>query len=407
MDDMILGCDVFIVGAGPAGLSVAATLPDDLATVIVHQDREIGLPVRSSGACWVQDVERLGIPEGMYRRMRTNEVISDKEHALLGLGDEIPVILDTPKLYQWLARQSDHKNRQLLLATKFLTTRLRADGLYESTIRTRGGAEQRVVSRYIVDGSGWHFAVLDSLGLVAKPERLAVGTEYEYPMGRNADDRVIAFVGSKVPAGYGWAFGTAHGTMRIGVGVIQPDTDASPRALLDAVVADRAYLARMGLVLEGPPLVVHSGILPSVAYDDRLVFGRAIRVGDSANFATPTLGEGIRVCIEFGRLLGEKLGEAASTGQDAPLREYERACRRRLKRDYKWGFLVNTRAARYTPAQWNAAVRRMGQAGPDALIATFRGEFPRAKIARMVLNFLRLYLRSRLRRVRTRLGWVR
>ncbi|MCC5966337.1 MAG: hypothetical protein JJU24_09375 [Natronohydrobacter sp.] len=48
------------------------------------------------------------------------------------------------------------------------------------------------MSRYIVDGSGWHFAVLDALGLVAKPERLAVGTEYEYLMGTNADDRVIA-----------------------------------------------------------------------------------------------------------------------------------------------------------------------------------------------------------------------
>lgn len=405
MDETVLSCDVLIVGAGPAGLAVASTLPDDLHAIIVHQDRDIGLPVRTSGACWMQDVTRLGLPEHLYKRMRTNEVFADKEQALVDLGDETPVILDTPKLYQWLAQQSDHKRRDLLLATKFVTTRMRADGLYESTIRARGGAPQQVVSRYIVDGSGWHFAVLTALGLAEKPERLAVGTEYEYPLGQNADDRVIAFVGRKVPAGYGWAFGTAHGTMRIGVGVIQPDTDASPRALLDTVVADRAYLARMGLELEGPPLVVHSGILPSVAYDDRLVFGRVIRVGDSANFATPTIGEGIRVCIEFGRMLGEALGEAARTGRDRPLKAYERACRRRLKRDYKWGFVVNTRAARYTPKHWNEAVRRMALAGPDALVATFRGEFPRRKIARMMLTFLRLYLRSRARRLRARLGW--
>ncbi|MCC5966336.1 MAG: hypothetical protein JJU24_09370 [Natronohydrobacter sp.] len=99
MDDTILSCDVFIVGAGPVGLSVAAALPDDLATVIVHQDREIGLPVRTSGACWMQDVARLGIPDGLFKPMRRNEVFSDKEQALLELGDEIPVILDTPKLY--------------------------------------------------------------------------------------------------------------------------------------------------------------------------------------------------------------------------------------------------------------------------------------------------------------------
>ena len=36
MDDKTLSCDVLIVGGGPAGLSVASTLPDDVKTVIVH-----------------------------------------------------------------------------------------------------------------------------------------------------------------------------------------------------------------------------------------------------------------------------------------------------------------------------------------------------------------------------------
>lgn len=59
MDQSFLTCDVLIVGAGPAGLSVAAALPDDIPTVIVHQDREIGLPIRTSGGCWMKDVTRL------------------------------------------------------------------------------------------------------------------------------------------------------------------------------------------------------------------------------------------------------------------------------------------------------------------------------------------------------------
>ena len=402
MDDKTLVCDVFIVGGGPAGLSVAATLPDNVSCVIVHQDREIGLPVRTSGASWLQDAERLGIPEHLFKRIGTSEVFSDKEQAVIAMGDEVPVILDTPRLYQWLARQSDHKDRSLLLATKFVSITRRDDGRYESRIRGRNTHWERVIATYVIDASGWHFAVLEALGLASKPERLAVGTEYEYPIGQNDTNRVIAFFGTKAPAGYGWAFPTAQDTLRIGVGIIQPDTDKSPRDLLDAVIADGRFLKRMGLTLEGTP-IVHSGILPSVAYDDRLVFGNVIRVGDSANFATPTLGEGIRVCIEFGRLLGTRLGEAVRTGRPAPLKAYERACRRKLKRDYHWGFIVNQRAAKYTPEHWNAAVRRMGMVGPDAIIATFRGEFPPAKIARMVLTFSRLYLRARWRWIRSRL----
>jgi len=403
MDNQTLTCDVLIVGGGPAGLSVASTLPDDVKTVIVHQDREIGLPVRTSGGCWMEDIERLGIPDEMYNRLNTNEAFADEAHTFIPMGDAVPVILDTPKVYKWLAEQSDHKDRTLLLETKFLSTRLRDDGLYESEIRARDDAYDRVVSKYIVDGSGWHFAVLDSLGLAPKPERLAVGTEYEYPLGDNQPDRGIIFLGEKVPAGYGWAFGTSRGTLRIGVGVIQPDTNESPRKLLDSVIKDKPYLDRLGLKLEGEP-VVHSGILPSVAYDDRLVFGNVIRVGDSANFATPTAGEGIRVCIELGRLLGEQLGKAVKTGRHAPLKSYERHCRRKLKRDYKWGFLVNNRAAKYTPDNWNASVRRMSKLGPDAVVATLRGEFPLIKVAKISWSVFRTLIRSRLRRLKSRLG---
>ncbi len=399
MDDNTLVCDVLIVGGGPAGLSVASTLPDDIKTVIVHQDQEIGLPVRTSGGCWMQDVDRLGIPDGMYQRVQTTEAFSDNEHATLAFGDVVPVILDTPSLYQWIAQQSDHKDRTLLLGTKFLSARQRDDGLYESKIRARDKAFDRVISKYIVDASGWHFAVLNALGLVSKPQRLGVGTEYEYPLGDNAPDRALIFVGKKVLSGYGWVFPTVLGTLRVGVGVIQPDTDKSPRELLDAVVKDKAYTDRLGLKLEGEP-IVHSGILPSVAYDDRLVFGKVIRVGDSANFATPTLGEGIRICMDLGRLLGEQLGLAVKTGRDRPLKTYERRCRRKLKRDYKWGFHVNMRAAKYTHEDWNASVRRMRHLGPDALVATFRGEFPPLKIARIFLSVIRPYLRSRLRRIR-------
>lgn len=137
----------------------------------------------------------------------------------------------------------------------------------------------------------------------------------EYPLDPNSPDRGLILFGSKLPAGYGSIFATAQGTLRIGVGVIQPDTDKSPRDLLDTVVTDTAYVARLGLRLEGDP-IVHSGILPSIAYEKRFVFGRVIRVGDGANFATPTAGEGIRICIDLGYELGDQLGKAVKTGSD-------------------------------------------------------------------------------------------
>lgn len=390
-------CDVLIVGGGPAGLSVAAALPDAVSTIIVHQDREIGRPVRTSGGSWLRDVQRLGIPPEMYQVVRHAEAFSDKVHSDIPLGDQTVVILNITRLFRWLAAKSDHKSRTLLTATKFLTTREGTDGRFVSDIRGRDGTVRQIVSRYLVDGSGWHSAVLTSLGLGEKPTRLGVGSEYEYPIGSNPPDRAVVFVGTKVPSGYGWVFPTPDGTIRVGVGVIQPDSDANPRKLLDAVVGNPELLAHYGLDLSGTP-EVHSGILPSVAYDRQLVFGNVIRVGDSANFATPTLGEGIRQCIELGQVAGAALGHAVTTGRRGKLRAYERRARRQFARDYKWGFLVNTRIARFTPEQWDRAVRRIGVAGPEAAVAVLRSEYPLAKIMRMSWHGARLWMRRKLRR---------
>lgn len=387
MNAKTLECDVLIVGGGPAGLSVAAALPDHVSSIVVHQDAEIGKPVRTSGGCWLKDAKRLGIPSEFYQIISTLDVFSDNQSAHFSIEQDKMVVLDITGLYQWLAKKSDHKNRQLFLATKFLSTEQTDDGQYLSTLRSRETAGMTIKSQFIVDGSGVHNAVLNSLDLLDKPDRKGVGIEYEYPIGTYPKDRAILFVGSSVLSGYGWVFPTADDMLRVGVGVIHPDTNTSPKVLMEQFLASDD-IARFGLELTGD-YHVNAGTIPSIPYDSKLIFGNILRTGDAANFATPTVGEGIRICIDFGDDLGRALGETLASGNRKPLIDHEKRCAKALKRNYQFGFLANQRFSRYTIEDWDKSIRRLSRLSEHELVQLIRSEFSPFMLLKAVYKQLR------------------
>lgn len=373
MSDKVLQCDVLIVGGGPAGLSVASSLDDGFSSIVVHQDAEIGKPVRTSGGSWVKDLEELGIPPKYYNVINHMDLYSDNHHAELKVSSDIGAILDITGLYKYLASLSDEKNRKLLLGSKFVTTKKGSDGRYVSTVRNRKSGEIKIKSSYIVDASGWPCSVLVDQGLGKKPEKLGLGTEYEYDLGDNDPKRTVLFVGSAAPTGYGWAFPTGDNKIRIGIGVLSGTADKSPKELLDAFIASDE-LAKYNISVDKANHVM-GGIIPMIAYDKALVFDKIIRVGDSANFATPTVLEGIRVCIKYGRVLGEALSQTLASNDQKYLRKYETTCNKALSRDYKIGFLVSNRTRGYSPKDWDKSVRRAKRLSEKDFIGFLRNEF--------------------------------
>ncbi len=384
----VLETEVLIVGGGPAGLSASSELRG-VPSILVHQDREIGKPVRTSGGSWLADVERLGIPEDLYQRINRMDVFSDTRELQVDITDAPAVVLDITRLYLWLASKA---TSEIFCATKFLRTE-KVEGGYLSTLRTTGQGEWQVKSRQIVDASGWHCIVLESLGLNTKPARDAVGIEYEYPVENIDMNRAILFFGSFALAGYGWAFPTNYGTLRLGVGVIRPVSDASPKDMMNKLLAS-GELQRMGLP-HPDGQHVNAGTIPSVAYEKQLVYGDIIRVGDSANMATPTLGEGLRICIEQGRLLGTAL----SARTPAALSKWEAGANRSLALNYKIGFWVNQAAAQYTTQNWERSLDRMAKLPGPELMAYFRNDFSTGMIIRRVSLLLWRKLKDRLARV--------
>jgi digeranylgeranylglycerophospholipid reductase len=376
-----LECDVLIVGGGPAGLSVASHLGTAFSSIVVHQDAQIGKPVRTSGGTWLRDMQQLGIPANMYRVIDQLDFFSDNAEARFRVEKDKMAVMDVTAVYCHLAEQAQEKKCQILLGAKFLNCRITAQGQTVSTVRSRQLGTVEITAKRIVDASGWHCAVLADLGLTQKPARTGVGIEYEFPIKNFAPNRAVLFVGSTAQTGYGWIFPTPYSTLRLGIGVINPDTDLTPKQVMDAFIT-AGHAARFGIEIPDE-YDVNAGIIPSVPYDAKLVFGPIVRTGDAANFATPTVGEGIRIVIEFGRILGTEL-TACLNGDQSALKRYERAAHNRFRTDYHFGLMMNKRIAKYTPDRWDKSVRRLSRLSEAEMTALVRSEFRLRTIARTI-----------------------
>lgn len=383
-----LNCDVLIVGGGPAGLSVASHLAPGISSIVVHQDAEIGKPVRTSGGSFLRDVQALGIPPHLYQVIDQLDFYADSEQASFRIENDKMVVLEITGLYRYLADLSNDLDCRILLGTKFLSTKKQYDGQYLSQIRSRQKGTLTVRSKFIVEASGWHCAVLESLKLGGKPARTGVGIEYEFPRKGFDQNRAVLFVGSTALTGYGWIFPTANNRLRLGIGVINPDTDLTPRQVMDRFIKE-GHAARYGVEIP-PDYEVNAGIIPSVPFDPKLVYGTVIRTGDAANFASPTVGEGIRMAIEQGRHLGADIS-AFISGDITALQRYERRAIKTYARDYKYGYLMNQRIAQYAPERWDKAVNRLARLSEREVTQMLRSNFS----ARLILRTIFLTVRAK------------
>src|SRR5205807_7196578 len=134
-------------------------------------------------------------------------------------------------------------------------------------------------------------------------------------------DTCWLIVGTDVaPAGYGWAFPYRDGRVRLGVGVMRPDSGADPRDLLERV---RTLPALAGALRGSQTIELHAGLIPVEPLRTAVVRDGVIMVGDSASHASTLVGEGIRYAIGAGEAAGQALGEAVRRGDEAPLRSFE------------------------------------------------------------------------------------
>jgi digeranylgeranylglycerophospholipid reductase len=369
-------CDAIIAGAGPAGLSAAEVLASNgRAVTILEQNHEIGSPIRTSGGSFVEEMEALGIPARLYHPIARVRFLSPNNSASFDYPVARFCILDVRGAFQYLAERAVAAGARIRLGVRAVAPIMEAG--FVRGIRTN---DESLRCDVVVDATGYRSVLLKQSGLDPGFRRFGVGSEYDmFAPHCDQSDAVLMVGGAVAPSGYAWVFPWGRGRVRVGVGVVHPDSTVNPDAYLDRLVTEAH---RFGVNLKGAqPVEHHTGLIPSEQFIERFAGDGILGVGDAVGNASSLLGEGIRWAIHAGRMAGEVAARALREGDvsRAALEPFERQWRKRFGADLRLAHKINMRISGWSDEKWDQRTGLLKLLSPDqfaeALKTNLRGRW--------------------------------
>jgi len=340
--------DVIVVGAGPAGSTVAAAVAKSgFSTLVVERRRVVGLPVQcgellptpremadlfpnSPRAQRLADVPS----DVIVNRTRTMRLVSPK-----GRAYDFPLeasILDRTKFDQHLATRAQDYGAELLLATR--ATRRDPD----NTVRLRGPAGMSEVRGTVVVGADGPLSLISrSIGNVYQRPDFQLSQAQSVTLTNIEIDSTIAemYFGSSVaPGGYAWVIPRGPDEANIGMG-FRPAFAEPSCGLRDHL---RAFAYSHPLVAprtrSGRPVRRVAATIPVSGPVRRTWADNVVLVGDAAGHVMASNGGGIPTAMVGGEIAAESIVAFLENG--VPLSSYENGWRREMGRELESALAV-------------------------------------------------------------------
>jgi digeranylgeranylglycerophospholipid reductase len=361
--------DAIVAGGGPAGLAAGAALAlRGCSTLVLEQNHEIGSPIRTSGGSFIDELEELAIPAHLYHPISRVRFVSPGNAAVYDYASPRMCVMDVRGVFQFLAGRAVEAGATVRVGTKAEAPVLQDDCVVG--VRTR---HEVLRARVVIDATGYRSVLLKQAGLDPGIRRFGVGAEYDMYAPHCDEREAVLLVGSDLaPAGYAWVFPWGRHRVRVGVGIIHPDSEAQPDAYLEALVAGAGHY---GVNLRGAqPLEHHSGLIPSECFAPQFAGNGILGVGDAAGQASSLLGEGIRWAIHAGRMAGEAAAAAIGNGDvsRAALSAFERQWVKRFGSDLRLAHKINQRIAHWDNGKWDQRIEVLKLLTPDQFVEALK-----------------------------------
>lgn len=319
--------DVIVVGAGPAGSTVAFYLARSGLNVLLLEKTRFprekvcgdGLTPRA-----VRELIAMGVDIDAPGWIRNR--------GLRVVGGGLRLHLDWPELHSFpdfgmvrtradfdeiLVRHAEHAGVRLIEGANVTGPILDDRSGYVTGVRVRrDGADESYTARLVVAADGNSTRLSVAMGLHKRADRpmgVAVRTYFRSP--RHDDDYLETWLelwdGDRLLPGYGWIFGVGDGTSNVGLGLLNTNEafkSIDYRDLLRRWVKNMP--AEWGYTEENMTTPIRGAALP-MAFNRQPHYTRGlVLVGDAGGTINPFNGEGIAYAMETGRIAADVIVQA-------------------------------------------------------------------------------------------------
>ena len=361
--------DVLVVGAGPAGSTVAFHLARQGHRVLVVEEHgTVGQPVQCAGLVSKRVLDLAGSDAFVRTSVRGASVFGPSLGSLsFKAAEPRAFVIDRAGLDVFLADRAAHAGAEYRTATRFDHLVTTSDAGVTARLTGSDGRSLDVTARLVVGADGVASAVARAFRLRRSVEILPA-FEAEIPQSPGDPDTVEVYLGRTIAPGlFGWWIPDGAGGARVGVAV---DADGTPaREYYTRLVKhlDR----RFGQPLGSPTAYLVSGIpigtLPKTHGD------RVLLVGDAAAQVKPLSGGGIFTGMRCAEIAAGVAQGALSRNDlsERALSEYDHAWRGELGDELRRALYLRKIFTRLTDVDLDAIVDALKDAPSQATIVAF------------------------------------
>lgn len=330
--------DAIIIGAGPAGSTMARILAQEGREVLVIDKRkEIGNPVRCGEGLGQREVVAQGLD--LPKHVISTEILGAKVIAPNGKSmvwkDENTAgwVLERKIFDKWLAELAINKGAKIQAHTRAIDL-IKKNGRINGVRVEQHGKEYDIVTQLVISAEGMEAHIARKAGFRTVHNLYDVDSCYQYEMQPYEHENLIElYFGNKLaPRGYVWIFPKKDKKANVGIGIGGNLVNwkkncgimgADPKILLDKFIAENKALKNSSVLCN------FGGIISVGAPLDKFVDDNFMVVGTAAKQVDPIHGGGIALAMESGiiaaKVANQAIGKNSFSKQT--LYEYEKLWR--------------------------------------------------------------------------------